>query len=121
MSARPIQTLALTGVLTPLPAQLFTDLERNNLLFDGISTFLRDIDGTVRIERAITSYQTNAAGAVDPSYLDVETMFTAARLRFDTSISPSKIERGPAGPVEKRTVRQLADGWWLWQQQDWID
>ena len=81
--ARPIQTLPLTGVLTPATSKLFTQSERNLLLFDGISTFLRDIDGTVRIERAITSYQLNAAGAVDPSYLDVETMFTAARLRFD--------------------------------------
>ena len=39
----------------------------------------------------------------------------------NSKVAPSKIERGPAGPVEKRTVRQLADGWWLWQQQDWID
>lgn len=81
--ARPLQTLPLIGVLPPVSTKLFTQAERNLLLFDGIATWTRDVDGTVRAERVITSYQTNAAGATDPSYLDVETMFTAARLRFD--------------------------------------
>jgi phage tail sheath gpL-like len=49
--------------------------ERNTLLYDGISTFKVGDDGTVIIERMRTTYQQNAAGADDDSYLDVETMF----------------------------------------------
>src|SRR3546814_4847627 len=37
--ARPLQTLALPGVLAPLVNDRFTMSERNLLLFDGISTF----------------------------------------------------------------------------------
>jgi phage tail sheath gpL-like len=49
--------------------------QRETLLFDGISTFLVQPDGTVQIENLITTYQDNAAGEPDSSYLEVETMF----------------------------------------------
>jgi phage tail sheath gpL-like len=35
------------------------------------------------VERFITTYKTNAAGADDPSYLDVETLFTLQYIRWD--------------------------------------
>ncbi|MBI1321337.1 MAG: phage tail protein [Candidatus Hydrogenedens sp.] len=81
--ARPLQTLALPGVLPPLVADRFNLTERNQLLFDGIATWRATADGQVVIERAVTTYETNAFGAVDPSYLDVETLRTLAFLRFD--------------------------------------
>jgi len=49
--------------------------ERNTLLYDGMSTFRVGDDDTVIIERMATTYQKNAAGAVDNSYLDVETLY----------------------------------------------
>lgn len=61
----------------------FTRQERNLLLFDGISTLYADADGTVRIERAITTYKENALGAEDMAYLDVETVLTLGYLRYD--------------------------------------
>lgn len=71
----PLHTLALAGVLAPpLKSQFTIDL-RNALLFDGISTFTVDPDGTVRIEALITTYQENAFGQPDNSYLQVVTMF----------------------------------------------
>lgn len=81
--ARPFQTLELTGVLAPAKSDLFTQAERNLLLFDGISTFKVAADGTVRVERLITMYQTNQFGATDPSYLDVNTILTLGYLRYD--------------------------------------
>lgn len=81
--ARPFQTLALAGVLAPSIADRRTQAERNLLLFDGISTSKADADGTVRIDRVITTYQTNAAGAEDISYLDLNTRLTLAYLRYD--------------------------------------
>lgn len=82
--ARPLQTLNLPGVLAPALADRWTMEERNLLLFDGIATFMVGADGTVSIERAITTYQTNAFGVADPSYLDVNTPATLSYIRYAT-------------------------------------
>ncbi|MDX9860885.1 MAG: phage tail sheath C-terminal domain-containing protein [Rhodospirillales bacterium] len=80
--ARPFQTLVLTGVMPEAEAERFTREERDLLLHDGISTHLIDAGGRVLIERAITTYKTNAFGLPDASYLDVNTVLTLAYLRF---------------------------------------
>jgi len=80
--ARPLRTLALPGLLAPAPADRFSWTNRNLLLHDGIGTFVVDPDGTMRIERSITTYQLNGAGAQDASYLQTETMATIAYVRF---------------------------------------
>lgn len=76
--ARPLQTLALPGVVAPAMSDQFTITERQSLLMDGIATLTFDGDGTARIERAITTYQENPAGADDTAYLDSETLYTLA-------------------------------------------
>lgn len=81
--ARPFQTLTLKGVLPPRQEDRFTLQENNLLLFDGISTHLVDAGGVVHIQRLITTYKTNAQGAEDVSYLDVNTPMTLAYLRYD--------------------------------------
>lgn len=72
---RPLQTLALSSALAPPLASRFNLGERNTLLFDGISTFTVAQDGTVALENVITTYQKNAFGQPDDSYLEVETLF----------------------------------------------
>lgn len=72
---RPTQTLPVYGVLAPALEDRFTLTERNNLLHSGISTFTVADDGTVSVENVITTYQTNAYGDADDSYLQVETLF----------------------------------------------
>jgi phage tail sheath gpL-like len=79
--ARPLQTLHLKGVLAPAEKDRFDKLERNLLLWDGISTFVVDQSGRCLIERAVTTYQVNDYGLPDPSYLDVETPATLSVLR----------------------------------------
>jgi len=81
--ARPFQRLQMVGVLPPAVTERFTLEDRNVLLFDGIATCLTDAGGKVRIERAITMYQTNDAGAADIAYLDVNTLLTLMYLRYD--------------------------------------
>lgn len=81
--ARPIQNLAYAWCLPPAAADRFTNEERNLLLFDGIATSKVATDGTMLVERLITTYKTNAAGASDISYLDSETMFTLMFIRHD--------------------------------------
>lgn len=81
--ARPFQTLELVGVIPPAIEDRFTLQENNSLLYDGVATFFVDNGGKVRIQRAITMYQTNALGASDVAYLDVNTLLTLMYLRYD--------------------------------------
>lgn len=81
--ARPLQTLELTGMKAPELTGQWTRSERNLLLFDGMSTFTIDRDGTCRIERQITMYQTNDASLPDASFLDICTPETLERIRFE--------------------------------------
>lgn len=85
--ARPLQTLPLVGILAPKVTDRFTLEERDLQLRAGISTFRYDNAGTVLIERVITTYQENAAGAPDPSFLDVETLKTLTFLRYDVRVA----------------------------------
>lgn len=69
----PITQVALT-VLPPSQPNQWTFSEQNSLLYEGMSVFSVGDDGTVYILRLITTYQENAAGMPDDSYLDAETM-----------------------------------------------
>lgn len=73
---RPVQTLPVYSVLAPPVVSQFDQPERNNLLHSGIASYTVQDDGTIQVENLITTYQTNAYGAPDNSYLEVETMFT---------------------------------------------
>lgn len=75
--ARPTQTGVLLGIDAAPPGQRFIMNERQSLLSSGIATTTAPA-GTVQIERAITTYQRNAYGQPDSSYLDSETMHTTA-------------------------------------------
>ena len=79
--ARPLQYLKLKGVLAPPVQNRFTRSERDVLLYDGIATYVCDSAGYVLIERCITTYQTNAVGVIDPSYLDIQTLATLGEIR----------------------------------------
>jgi phage tail sheath gpL-like len=66
--------LELVGVKPPkLRINWLDKTQRNQLLFDGVSTFTVDVDGTVRIDKSITTYQTDSSGNPDITWLDVET------------------------------------------------
>ena len=65
------------GLLAPPIASQDSPSSRNTLLYDGISTFTVDPSGTCRIDRSITTYQTNSAGQPDNSYLNTNLLFQA--------------------------------------------
>ncbi|MFM0243785.1 phage tail sheath subtilisin-like domain-containing protein [Paraburkholderia sediminicola] len=71
----PLQYLPLNGVLAPPNQSQFLPEMRETLLYDGISTFTVEQDGTVQTENIITTYQDNAQGVPDDSYLEIETMY----------------------------------------------
>lgn len=74
--ALPISGLTIPA-LPPSSAGEFDHQQRNSLLHDGFSTYTVSDDGTVSIERLITTYTTNSYGLPDNSYLDIERLLTA--------------------------------------------
>lgn len=74
--ALPVTQLTIPA-LPPTEAGTFTFEQRNSLLYDGISTFVVADDGTVSLERIVTTYRTDNAGNPDNSYLDIERLLTA--------------------------------------------
>ncbi|MFH5924552.1 phage tail sheath subtilisin-like domain-containing protein [Roseomonas xinghualingensis] len=73
----PLQTVVL-NVLPPPVNKRWGLGDRNALLFTGIATHTVGDDGTVRIERLVTTYQKNAFGQPDDSLLDVERLYQIA-------------------------------------------
>lgn len=73
--SRPLRTLELVGIVGPLSVSDHHTLsEKQTLLYDGVSTHYFTRDGKARIERLITTYQSNVSGDADATYLDVNTM-----------------------------------------------
>jgi phage tail sheath gpL-like len=73
--ARPLQTLPLLGVMAPQRQDKFNLSTNNTLLYSGFATE-DEVSGQVTISRCATTYQKNAWGQPDPSYLDVTTLAT---------------------------------------------
>lgn len=125
--AVPIQYVPIPAVAPPI-ASRFVFADRQTLLSTGGSTFLVGADGTVSIERLVTTYQTNPAGAPDNSWLDVETgaslTFVNRDLRtFLLSTFPRKVLVSDATPaptnsnrVNSRTVRAAIIGRYYYLQ-----
>ncbi|EEI1617911.1 phage tail protein, partial [Salmonella enterica] len=80
--ARPLQMLAVSSRLAPQSADRLTREERNLLLHGGIATVTVAAGDVVQIERQVTMYRVNKYGDVDPSYLDIETIYTLSYLRY---------------------------------------
>ncbi len=76
--ARPTQTGEILNVLAPPTNKRHTITEKQTLLSSGIATHYHGKDGVVRIERSITTYQKNAWGSPDTSYLNSENIHQLA-------------------------------------------
>lgn len=81
--ALPLQNIALMTMKAPPVPSRYDFSERNTLLWSGMSTFRVNPDGTPILERSVTTYQVNAEGIPDNSYLDTETGYTLSWLIND--------------------------------------
>ncbi|MDC7787966.1 phage tail sheath C-terminal domain-containing protein [Rhodoplanes sp. TEM] len=81
--ARQLRGLALPGIAAPASADRFTEEEQDLLLHSGISTFEVDTDGTVRLDRVITTFKTTSDGAESDAWLDITVPATLSRIRYD--------------------------------------
>ena len=80
--ARPLQTLELIGIAPAQVGTRYSISDKQTLLTSGIATLYTE-GGYLRIERMITTYQVNAFGDADVSYLDSETLHTLAYIIRD--------------------------------------
>lgn len=83
------QTYNIADVTIPFvrsskDSEVFNNTEHNQLLANGVSTYNKTSDGLVQIDKLVTTYQENAAGAPDSSYRAIQSFFTVQYLRFDT-------------------------------------
>lgn len=91
---RPMQTLAVLDLLAPPLQSRFQASDQNALLYAGISTFTVAPDSTIALQNVITTYQLNAAGVADNSYLEIETLFLLMFLLRDfASVITSQFPR----------------------------
>lgn len=81
--ARQLRSLELDDVLGPVPEKRFTVEEQNLLLHKGISTFNVLSDGTVTLDRVITTYQKSNLDIPDEAWLDITVVKTVSRIRYD--------------------------------------
>jgi phage tail sheath gpL-like len=91
--AKPFTTADLSGLMVAGSAARPTDVERNDLLHNGVATVVRGGSGAPAIERLITTYQTNDLGAEDITFLDVQAVLILERLRFEMRGLGSKFAR----------------------------
>ena len=72
--SRPLQTVELVGILPPKSvADQWSTVQRQSFYFAGASGY-RVQSGRVQIDRLITTYQKNAWGSPDQSWLDINTI-----------------------------------------------
>lgn len=95
---RPRNGLTLPDCEAPLSAHRLDSAERNQLLYDGISTHKVDAGGRVLIERLITTYQQTAGGSSDATYLALETMRNLADFYLAVIALGARHERDLVGP-----------------------
>lgn len=81
--ARQLRSLVLTGIDAPDDADCFSETERDLLLRQGISTWNRLVDGSVVIERVITTYKVSNLNVPDTAWLDIMVPKTLTRIRYD--------------------------------------
>jgi phage tail sheath gpL-like len=82
--ARGFNTLLVPGVLAPARADIWPGFpEKNQGLFEGLSTRYVAPDGTVRLQKLITTHRLNPLGAEDKAFLSLNSPLTLSYLRYD--------------------------------------
>lgn len=81
--ALPLTNVAVKGVIAPKREKRLGVTSRNALLKAGVAALFTGEDGTVYLNRTVTTYKYKPNGASDISYRQLETVFTLSYLRWD--------------------------------------
>jgi phage tail sheath gpL-like len=79
--ARPLNTLALTGIAPAAINDRFSRTEQENLLYNGVTPLEVGPGETVQIVRAVSTYVKDANNIADVSLLDITTIRTLDYVR----------------------------------------
>jgi len=79
--ARPLNTLALTGIMAPPQANWLDRVSVENALYNGVTPLTVGPGLKVQIERAVTTYTLDAQSIPDISLLDLTTIRTLDYVR----------------------------------------
>lgn len=77
----PLHRIVVPWILPPAEADQRTAVERNTLAYEGISSVTVN-GGAVLTDTLISTYETNAAGSPDTSYLYARDLFLLLYLRY---------------------------------------
>lgn len=126
--ALPLSNVAVKGVIAPKRDKRLGVTSRNAILKAGVAALFVGDDGTVYLNRTVTTYKYKANGASDISYRQLETVFTLSYLRWDwnnylsgkyprAKLAPDGNEFGPGQVVmtPKKGMSEL-----LTRYQDWM-
>ncbi|NIX75387.1 phage tail sheath subtilisin-like domain-containing protein [Microvirga terricola] len=133
--ARQLRSLVLPGIDAPDPGDRFTDTEQDLLLRAGISTFNVLDDGTVTLDRVVTTYKQSSLGILDRAWLDIMVPKTLTRIRYDWASYVSLLyprhkladDDSPAAHASDAVVtpRRMHGTWAsrckLYERQGWIE
>lgn len=79
-----IVDVVLPGIVGPQQSNRPNDAEQELLLAGGVTTFNMHSDGSLAIQRLVTTYNTNAQGVADRNtYLPMSETAVASRIRYD--------------------------------------
>jgi phage tail sheath gpL-like len=131
--ARQLGSLVLAGLKAPKTEDCYTETEQNLLLNKGLSTFDRLDDGSVVVNRVVTTYQRTSAGVDDEAWLDIMVPKTMSRIRYDwntyvSSLYPRAKLVADASPAAKAldtnnsvvTPRKML-GTWMARAKKYLD
>ena len=107
--SQPMQTLVLQNVLPPFDrTKWWQGSDRQALYSSGIAAFTVNASGQVAIDRMVTTYKTNAAGAPDATFLDIETMaqgmFSLRYLRGQVQTQHGRKAFAATNPFQVSTI-----------------
>lgn len=103
--ARPLNTLALTGISAPPQSAWLDRVSVENCLYNGITPLTVGPGNKVQIERAITTYTLDPQGIPDVSLLDLTTIRTLDYVR--KAIRERIALRFPREKLSERTAAKV--------------
>lgn len=109
--AKPLNTLALTGVTAPLIVDRLSRTEQETCLANGVTPLEWGPGDVVQIVRAVTTYTLNASSVLDVSWLDLTTIRTmdycmkAWRTRVELRFPRDKLSTRTAARVRSELLQ----------------
>jgi phage tail sheath gpL-like len=81
--SRQLRGVVLNGIIAPSDSNCFNEAERQILLTMGFSTWNKNLDGSVVLERVVTENKTDVNNVPTTAWQDIMAPKVASRIRYD--------------------------------------